>query len=209
MRPFDVLRGAAKKQRELAELGELYNRLQTYIGEAEDQRDELCWKAVDYVFDLQGGDSRGVVGRAVYQLCQDILALEGHLYLPAIDINKSFTMVEMWELTAAIKNALVPFEDLDKRGYILAGFKVLLERLTCGLPQITAQVEGAWASLSVPLYVLLSDPIDAVEAAIRIPLTETIVHMGFFERLRMRLMYNVSVLSHMKNTVKLEVVEDF
>ena len=37
MRPFDVLRGAAKKQRELVELGELYNRLQAYVGEAEEQ----------------------------------------------------------------------------------------------------------------------------------------------------------------------------
>src|SRR5918999_6477009 len=102
MRPFDVLHGAAKKQRELVELGDLYNRMQTYIGEAEEQRDELCTEVVTYVFDLMGADSQGLVGEAAYQLCQDILALEGHLYLPAIDINKSFTMVEMWELTATI-----------------------------------------------------------------------------------------------------------
>jgi hypothetical protein len=35
-RPFDVLLGAAKKQRDLGELGDVYNRLQAYIGEAED-----------------------------------------------------------------------------------------------------------------------------------------------------------------------------
>jgi hypothetical protein len=166
MRPLDLFRGAAKKQREQIELGDLYNRLQTYIGEAEEQRDALCTEAVSYAFNLLTGvDARGLVGRAAYQLCQDILALEGHLYLPAIDINKSYTMGEMWELTAAIKNALVPFEDENKKVIITATLVTLLERLTCGLPQISTAGD-AWASLSVPLYVLLPDPVKAIEAAI-------------------------------------------
>jgi hypothetical protein len=190
MRPLDLFRGAAKKQREQIELGDLYNRLQTYIGEAEEQRDALCTEAVSYAFNLTGVDARGLVGRAAYQLCQDILALEGHLYLPAIDINKSYTMGEMWELTAAIKNALVPFEDENKKVIITATLVTLLERLTCGLPQISTAGD-AWASLSVPLYVLLPDPVKAIEAAIEVPLNIKIVELGFFERLRMRLMHNI------------------
>jgi hypothetical protein len=170
MRPFDVLRGAAKKQRELVELGDLHNRLQTYIGEAEEQRDELCAEVVTYVFDLMGADSRGLIGKAAYQLCQDILALEGHLYLPAIEVNKPLTMAEMWELTATIKNALVPFEEQDKRELITAGLTILLERLTNGLPQIIVPAGDGWASLSVPLYVLLPDPAKAIETAIEMPL---------------------------------------
>jgi hypothetical protein len=194
-RPFDVLLGATKKQRDLGELGVVYNRLQAYIGEAEEQRDELCWKAVDYVFDLTGADSRGVVGRTAYQLCQDILAFEGHLYLPEIDINQQRTMAEMWELTTAIKIALVPFEEKDKRDYLLGGFTILLQFFTNGLPHITDPKEDDWASLSAPLYVFLSDPVDAIEAAIKMPLTETIAQLGFFARLRTRLTHNIYIAS--------------
>jgi hypothetical protein len=194
-RPFDVLLGAAKKQRDLGELGDVYNRLQAYIGEAEDQRDEWCWKAVGYVFNLTGADSRGIVGRAAYQLCQDILAFEGHLYLPSIDINKSFTMVEMWELTAAIKNALVPFEEQDKRELITGGLIILLERLTNGLPQIIVPAGDTWASLSVPLYVFLPDPVKAIETALEMPLISKFVQLGFFERLRTRLTQNIYTAS--------------
>jgi hypothetical protein len=194
MRPFDVFRGAEKKQRELIELGDLYKRLQSYIGEAEERRDELCWKAVVYGFNLTGTDSQGLVGKAAYQLCQDILALEGHLYLPAIDINKSFTTGEMWELTAAIKNALVPFEDENKKIFITTALVTLLERLTTGLPQISAR-EDAWASLSVPFYVLLPDPVKAIETAIEALLNSKLADLGFFGRLRSRLMHNIYTAS--------------
>src|SRR4051794_26166472 len=102
MRPLDLFRGAAKKQREQIELGDLYNRLQTYIGEAEEQRDALCTEAVASAFNLSINDPRGLVEEAAYQLCLTLLAIEGHLYLPAIEINKQRTMTETWELTAKI-----------------------------------------------------------------------------------------------------------
>jgi hypothetical protein len=116
MRPLDLLRGAAKKQRETAELGDWYNRLQAYVGEAEKQRNELCTKAVASVFNLSINEPRGIVEEAAYQLCLTLLALEGHLYLPEVEINKQRTMTETWELTAKIKRALVPFEEQSKKG---------------------------------------------------------------------------------------------
>jgi hypothetical protein len=195
MRPFDVLRGVAKNKRELGELGELYNRMQAYVGEAEDERNEVCWKAVDYAFNLMGADAQGIVARAAYQLCQDILALEGYLYLPAIDINKSFTTVEMWELTATIKNALIPFEDEEKRKRIVSGLTILLHCLCSGLPQINMPAEDGWASLSVPLYVLLPDAGKAIEAAVETPLLINLGQSGVFERLRTRLMHNIYIAS--------------
>ena len=209
MRPFDVLRGTAKKQREAVELGELYNRLQSYIGEAEDQRDELCWKAVVHGFNLTGVDSQGLVGKAAYQLCQDILALEGHLYLPAIDINKSYTTGEMWELTAAIKKALVPFEDENKKIFITAVLVNLLERLTTGLPQISVR-EDVWASLSVPFYVLLPDPAKAIETAIVPFLSSKIADLGFFGQLQAQLVHNIYTASgidpHQPEKSKKEII---
>jgi hypothetical protein len=39
--------------------------------------------------------------------------------------------------------------------------------------------------------VLLPDPVKAIEAAIEVPLNIKIVELGFFERLRMRLMHNI------------------
>lgn len=50
MRLLDLFRGAAKEHRERAELGDLTNRLQPYIGEAEERRNELCTKAVAHAF---------------------------------------------------------------------------------------------------------------------------------------------------------------
>src|SRR4051794_18597256 len=107
MRPLDLLRGAAKKQRETAELGDLYKRLQSYIGEAEEQRNELCRTAVASAFNLSINEQRGLVEKAAYQLCLTLLAVEGHLYLPEVEINKQRTMTETWELTAKLKRALV------------------------------------------------------------------------------------------------------
>src|SRR5436309_677244 len=175
MRPFDVLRGAAKKQRELVELGELYNRLQAYVGEAEEQRNELCTKAVASAFNLSINDPRGLVEEAAYQLCLTLLAIEGHLYLPAIEINKQRTMTETWELTAKVKRALVPFEEQSKKKLIEHAFTKLVERISDGLPEISILAEDEWASLSVPLYVLLPDLADAIEIAVRMSFADELI----------------------------------
>src|SRR5207302_1373762 len=172
MRPFDILRGAAKKQRETAELDDWYNRLQAYVGEAEEQRNELCAKAVASAFNLSINDPRGVVEKAAYQLCLTLLAIEGHLYLPAIEINKQRTMTETWELTAKIKRALVPFEEQSKKELIELAFTKLVERISDGLPQISIMAEDEWASLSVPLYVLLPEPVQVIETVIGISFNE-------------------------------------
>jgi hypothetical protein len=142
MRPFDVLRSAAKKQRETAELGDWYNRLQAYIGEAEEQRSELCRTAVASAFNLSINDPRGLVEEAAYQLCLTLLAIEGHLYLPAIEINKQRTMTETWELTAKIKRALVPFEEQSKKKLIELLFTKLVERITQSL-----QLDNFWEAV--------------------------------------------------------------
>jgi hypothetical protein len=195
MRPFDVLRGAAKKQRELVELGELYNRLQAYVGEAEEQRNELCTKAVASVFNLSINETRGIVEEAAYQLCLTLLAIEGHLYLPEVEINKQRTMTETWELTAKIKRALVPFEEQSKKKLIEHAFTKLVERISDGLPQISIMAEDEWASLSVPLYVLLPDPVRAIETVIGVVFNEELIQTGFFEHLRFRLNYNINIAS--------------
>lgn len=171
------------------------NRLHPYIGKAEERRNELCRTAVVSAFNGSVNDSIGLVGRAAYQLCQALLAFEGHLYIPTIEINKPRATVETWELTATIKRALVPFEEQTKRELITAAFTMLVKRLTDGLPPITVTAGEEWASLSVPLYVFLPDPADAIEIAVRMPFTEELMRVGFFERLRMRLADNVSIAS--------------
>jgi hypothetical protein len=195
MRLLDLIRGEVKEHRELAELGDLYNRLQSYIDEAEEQRNELCTKAVASAFNLSINDPRGLVEKAAYQLCLTLLALEGHLYLPAVEINKPLTMVETWELTARIKRALVPFENADKRELIELAFTKLVGRISDGLPQISIMAEDEWASLSVPLYVLLPDPVRAIETVIGIAFNEELIQAGLFEHLRFRLDYNINIAS--------------
>ena len=140
-------------------------------------------------------ETRQLVGRAAYQLCQDLLALEGHLYLPAIEINKQRTMTETWELTAKIKRALVPFEEQSKKKLIELAFTKLIERISDGLPEISILAEDEWASLSVPLYVLLPDPVRAIETVLGIVFNEELIQAGFFEHLRFRLDYNINIAS--------------
>jgi hypothetical protein len=195
MRVLDVFGGAVKKSQELGALGALYNRLQPHLGNAEERRNKLCRSAVASAFNLAATDPLGVVGRAAYQLCQTLLALEGHLYLPSVDINKQRTMAQVWELTATMQRALIPFEEENKRDIIIAALTMLLQRLTNGLPQITVTDGDEWASLSVPLYVLLPDPAKAIESALWTPRIEQLVHLGFFERLRERLDYNIYIAS--------------
>ena len=157
MRVLDLFGGAVKKSHELGALGDLYNRLQPHLGNAEERRNDLCRSAVASAFSLTGADSHGSVDRAAYQLCQMLLAFEGHLYLPAIETNKPLTMGQTWEVTAIIKRALVPFEEREKRELITASFIMLIKRLTNGVPQIIVSAGDSWSSLSVPLYVLLPD----------------------------------------------------
>lgn len=195
MRVLDLFGGAVKKSQELGALGALYNRVQRHIGAAEESRNDLCRSAVASAFNLTSADSEGSVERAAYQLCQMLLAFEGHLYLPEIEINKSLTMAQTWEVTAMIRHALVSFEERDKRELITASFIMLIKRLTNGVPQIIVSAGDSWASLSVPLYVLLPDLADAIESIIRMSFTEELVRTGFFERLRGRLEYNMCIAS--------------
>lgn len=195
MRVLDLFGGAVKKSHELGALGELYNRLQPHLGNAEERRNQLCRSAVASAFNLTATDPLGVVGRAAYHLCQTLLALEEHLYLPSIDINKQRTMAEAWELTATMQRALIPFEEENKKDIIIAALTILLQRLTNGLPEITVTEGDEWASLSVPLYVFLPNLADAVETAVRMPFNEELMRVGFFERLRMRLADNVNIAS--------------
>jgi hypothetical protein len=57
MRLPDLFRGAVKESRELVALGDLYNRLQPHIGDAEERRNELCRSAVASAFNLTATDS--------------------------------------------------------------------------------------------------------------------------------------------------------
>jgi hypothetical protein len=173
----------------------VYNRLQAYVGEAEEQRNELCTKAVASVFNLSINDPRGLIEEAAYQLCLTLLAIEGHLYLPAIEINKQRTMTETWELTAKIKRALMPFEEQSKKKLIEHAFTNLVGRISDGLPQISIMAEDEWASLSVPLYVLLPDPVRAIETVIGIAFNDELIQAGLFEHLRFRLNYNINIAS--------------
>jgi hypothetical protein len=124
-----------------------------------------------------------------------LLSLEGYLHIPTIDINKQRTMAEMWELTAKIQRVLIPFEEQTKRELIELAFTKLVERISDGLPEITNMAEDEWASLSVPLYVLLPEPVRVVETVIGIAFNDELIQAGLFERLRRRLDYNINIAS--------------
>jgi hypothetical protein len=55
--------------------------------------------------------------------------------------------------------------------------------------------EDEWASLSVPLYVLLPDPVRAIETVIGIAFNDELIQAGLFEHLRLQLDYNVNIAS--------------
>src|SRR5690349_20757180 len=103
---FDHLRTTGKANRELQELRALSARLQQYAGEAGERRDELVSRVLAGVFHIPPGGPLPPVALAAWTLCHALLGAECYLYIPVIDTNKSFTMVETWELTATIKRAL-------------------------------------------------------------------------------------------------------
>ena len=60
-----------------------------YAEGAEEKRDDLCAAVVAHALDLSPDDVVPPVARAAWQLCQALLAYEGHLHVPDLDPSRA------------------------------------------------------------------------------------------------------------------------
>src|SRR4051794_33082215 len=134
MRPLDLIRNAVQGRRELAELRDLYGRLQQHAGDAEERRDDLCSQIVAGALDLAPDDPVPPVAEAAWQLCHALLAYEGHLNVPDLDLNRPLGTAEMWEIKAAVSRALAVFEQSGPAELIANLLTHALHRLADGVP---------------------------------------------------------------------------
>src|SRR4051794_13710540 len=111
MRPLDLIRNAVQGRRDQAELRHLYDDLRRHAEGAEERRDDLCTAVVAHELDLSADDPVPPVARAAWQLCQSLLAYEGHLHVPDLDLSRARGTAETWELKAELARALRPFKE--------------------------------------------------------------------------------------------------
>lgn len=194
MRLLDFLRTNPKARHERKDLAALCARLQRYTGAAEGRRNDLCASVIGRAFRQSAGEAPPLLARAAWQLCQALLADEGHLHLPTVDLDRPLSITQMWELKASITRALVPFEQPDKAELLGNALVYLVRGLTDGLPLSTEAPEKA-APLSVPLYALLRDLPSALETVFGVAFNGDLIRAGLFERLRARLDANVCAAS--------------
>src|SRR5947209_2648757 len=98
MRPLDLIRNAVQSHRDRAELRHLDDDLRQHAESAEEKRDDLCAAVVADALDLSPDDAVSPVARAAWRLCQSLLAYEGHLHVPDIDLGRPRGTAETWQL---------------------------------------------------------------------------------------------------------------
>src|SRR4051794_20078733 len=195
MRPLDLIRNAVQGRREQAELRHLHDGLRRHAESAEEKRDDLCAAVVAHALDLSPDDAVPPVARAAWQLCQALLAYEGHLHVPDIDPDRPRGTAETWELKAELARALRPFEEPEAAELIGNALAFVVRNLSDGVPAPAETDYAETAALSVPLYALLHDPAAAIEAAIGAAFDDDIERAGLFPRLRARLERNLCTAS--------------
>src|SRR4051794_17438956 len=194
MRPLDLIRNAVQGRREQAELRHLHDGFRQHAESAEEKRDDLCAAVVAHALDLSPDDAVPPVARAAWQLCQALLAYEGHLHVPDIDLSRARGTAETWELKAELARALRPFEEPQTAELIGNALAFVVKNLSDGVPA-AADADAETAALSVPLYALMREPAAAIEAAIGAAFDDDIERAGLFPRLRARLGRNLCTAS--------------
>src|SRR3954466_1373437 len=196
MKFLDVLLGVPKEKKEVVELRTLFKRLQPFIADAEDRRDELCKRIITNAFDASRNNPPEIIVGRAWQFCQSMLGAEGYLYIPPINMKQSMTTGELWENTAAIKRALAQFEDREKNDIFVDALAFILHTLTDGLP-IFQTSPDEWASLSVPLYTLLPDARLAIDKIFSLFNFEPTAKHDILHRFLGQLFDNVRIASKM------------
>jgi hypothetical protein len=184
-----------QEKRERKELQALYNRLQGYVGEAKNRREELCARVIRTVFNTS---TKGIIEARAWRFCQAMIDTEGYLYPPAITINQPLSTSEVWKYTEEIKRTLVQFEDKGQTDTFTEVLAFILYTLTDGLPPIKASSDE-WASLSVPLYALLPDARLAIDKVFSLFNFEPTSRIDSYvcNRFLEQLFYNVQIASNM------------
>ena len=136
MRPLDLIRNAVQGRRDQAELRHLHDDLRQHAEGAEEKRDELCAAVVAHALDLSPDDAVPPVARAAWQLCQALLAYEGHLHVPDIDPSRARGTAETWELKAELARALRPFEEPQTAELIGNALAFVVKSLSDGVPAV-------------------------------------------------------------------------
>jgi hypothetical protein len=190
MRPLDLIRNAFRASREVSELRDLVARLGRHAGSAEETRDQLCERLVERTLRVSGDDRVTPLMEALWRLCQELLAYEGHFYVPDIDLSRSLSTAEIWELRSVARRRLEPFERQEAARRIEKSLELLVHSVLHEQPPDLPASDGEIPSFSVPMYAWLGSPAQAVEAVITTALTE-FDDDGPFAHLRERLHYNL------------------
>src|SRR4051794_27536791 len=192
MRPLDLIRAAWQGHRELRELHGLYDRLRQHAGNAEERRDALCVSVAAHALDLGPDRPVSPVAEAAWRLCQELLAHEGHLHVPDLDLDRTLGTAERWELKAALARTLALFEQPDQANLVAAVLALVVRSLTDGVPSL-GETDEDGSPLAVPITDLLHDPHTALGTLAAI-VTDA-EHAAVFPTLRERVLANVYAAS--------------
>jgi hypothetical protein len=157
------------------ELKVLIDRLGQYKEEAPVLRERLCQGVIEKLFT----DSSSAVALASKRLISDLIAYEGFLTVPDIDLaSRTLSTSERWETTGALVRVLDSFEKPDA---LAARFETLLRDILLDSDLCTREAKtGEEAMFSVPLYALLPNPVMAVERILSDILGEVRIDSRFF-----------------------------
>lgn len=194
MRPLDRLRNAFRSRREVGELHDLRTQLARHAGRAEDVRDELCLRVVRRALSLARDAPATTVVEAAWRLCQELLAYEGYFYVPELDLGRSLSTAEVWELRGLARRRLEPFERPETARRIEQGLELLLRTLLHERPPESSADEDETPPLAVPLHALVPEPARLIEATLAAICSEP-ERESLFPRLRQRFEYNLLVAS--------------
>ena len=181
---------------EQKELKALVDRIARYSTEAPLRREKLCQGVVANLFI----DRSSPAAFAALRLLSEIIEYEGFLSVPDIDAgSRKLSTSEMWEKTGELSRIIDSFDkpqELEERLEKL--LRAILLESDLGARESR---NGEEAELSVPLYVLLPDPVQAVERILGAILSEERIESRFF-RLWPQLERNLLIASGIDPSVE-------
>jgi hypothetical protein len=189
---FDTIR---QTRREMAELKDLSERLNTFAGRAEETCVNLCRRAVQEALSHSPDGLTRLIGDRAWQLCAELVLSEGYFIIPEIDLNRRLSTGEIWDLTKSARRQLMLFEQPETIQHIEETLRLFLYNLIYErLDHVAAGENGEEATLFVPLYTLHADPADAIQSLLHITFRKPTAE-GTFDRLGERLWQNVLLAS--------------